>query len=66
MTENNSLLVSELHTRAAHAHTAAAYSHSTGDYASARELARKALGDTMAAVQYTEKIARTAPELGVV
>jgi hypothetical protein len=62
MTENKDALVSELHTRAAYAHTAAAYSHSTGDHASAQELARKALGDSVAAVKYTEKIAQAAPQ----
>jgi hypothetical protein len=62
MTENKDAIVLELHTRAAYAHTAAAYSHSTGDHASAQELARKALGDSVAAVKYTEKIAQAAPQ----
>jgi len=61
MTQNEKVLVADLHTKAAYAHTAAAYSHSTGDHASAQELAKKALSDSVAAVQYSEKIAKDTP-----
>jgi hypothetical protein len=58
MTQSEETHVADLHTKAAYAHTAAAYSHSTGDHASAQQLAKKALGDSVAAVQYSEKIAK--------
>ncbi len=62
MTQSEELHVAVLHTKAAYAHTAAAYSHSTGDHASAQELAKKALSDSLAAVQcYSEEIAKDTP-----
>jgi hypothetical protein len=62
MSQGESTLVSDLHTKAAYAHTAAAFSHSTGDHASAQELARKALGDSVEAVRYSEEVAKDAPQ----
>lgn len=60
MAENKDLAV-ELHTKAAYAHIAAAHEHSTGDHASAQALAKKALGDSVKAVEFTEEVARQAP-----
>jgi hypothetical protein len=62
MAESNEAYVADLHTKAAYAHTAAAYSHSTGDHASAQELAREALGDSLEATRLTEAIAKKAPQ----
>ena len=61
MTQIEHSHVADLHTKAAYAHTAAAYSHSTGDHASAQELAKKALSDSVEAVRYSEEIAKGAP-----
>jgi len=61
MTKLEHSRVADLHTKAAYAHTAAAYSHSTGDHASAKELAKKALNDSVEAVRYSEEIAKDAP-----
>jgi hypothetical protein len=61
MTQSEETHVADLHTKAAYAHTAASYSHSTGDHASAQELAKKALSDSLAAVQYSEEVAKSAP-----
>jgi hypothetical protein len=61
MTQSEFSHVADLHTKAAYSHTAAAHSHSTGDHASAQELAKKALGDSVKAVQYSEEIAKDAP-----
>ena len=58
MTESKSEVVADLHTKAAYAHIAAAHEHSTGDHASARELARAALGKSVEAVRYTDEIAQ--------
>jgi hypothetical protein len=58
MTRKNETHVADLHTKAAYAHIAAAHEHSTGDHASAHELAKKALGDSMQAAKYTEEIAK--------
>jgi hypothetical protein len=58
MAQTEKTLVADLHTKAAYAHTAAAYSHSTGDHASAQELAKRALSDSVAAVRYSEEIAK--------
>jgi hypothetical protein len=58
MAESKGTFVAELHTKAAYAHIAAAHEHSTGDHASAQELARKALGDSVEATRYTEEIAK--------
>ena len=55
MTPSEHAHLLELYTRAAYAHTAAAHEHSTGDHASAQELAKKVLGDSMEAVRYSEK-----------
>jgi hypothetical protein len=54
--------LAELHTKAAYAHEAASHGHSTGDHASARKLARKALGYSVEAVERTEEIAKSAPQ----
>jgi hypothetical protein len=62
MTQSEHTHVEELHTKAAYAHIAAAHEHSTGDHASPQELARKALGDSVEAVKYTEEIAKDAPQ----
>ena len=61
MTESNEAYVADLHTKAAYAHIAAAHQHSTGDHASAQELGRMALGDSVKAVKYMEEIGRDAP-----
>jgi hypothetical protein len=61
MTQGEQNHVEELHTKAAYAHIAAAHEHSTGDHASPQQLARKALGDSVEAVKYTEEIAKDAP-----
>jgi hypothetical protein len=58
MTEIQGTFAADLHTRAAYAHIAAAHEHSTGDHASAQELARKALGESVEAVKFTEEIAQ--------
>jgi hypothetical protein len=62
MPESNENYVADLHTKAAYAHTAAAHSHSTGDHASAQELARTALGDSLEATKFTEAIAKEPPQ----
>jgi hypothetical protein len=62
MTSNQESHPAELHTKAAYAHEAAAHGHSTGDHASAQELARKALGYSVDAVEHTEEIAKSAPQ----
>ena len=62
MTESKDSLVADLHTKAAYAHAAAAHGHSTGDHASAQELARKALGYSVEALNHTEEIAKKRPE----
>jgi len=61
MAEGKDSYVADLHTKAAYAHTAAACLHSTGDHASAQELARLALKDSVKAVKCTKEIARDAP-----
>jgi hypothetical protein len=61
MTQIEPSSVADLHTKAAYAHTAAAYSHSTGDHASAQELAKKALSDSVEAVRHSEELAKDAP-----
>ena len=61
MAESKESLVVELHTKAAYAHIAAAHEHSTGDHASPQQLARKALGDSVEAVKYSEGIAKDTP-----
>jgi len=62
MAGNTDSHIADLHTKAAYAHAAAAHVHSTGDYASAQELARKALGYSMEAVKRTEEVAKSAPQ----
>lgn len=62
MTQIKDSQVADLHTRAAYAHTAAALGHSTGDHASAQELARKALGYSVEALNHTEEIAKDGPQ----
>jgi hypothetical protein len=62
MTESSEAYVADLHIKAAYAHTAAAYSHSTGDHASAQELARTALGDSLEAARQTEAFAKKQPQ----
>ena len=62
MTESQGEFVADLHTKAAYAHIAAAHEHSTGDHASAQELAREALGDSLEATRLTEAIAKKAPQ----
>lgn len=62
MTECQGEYVADLHTKAAYAHLAAAHEHSTGDHASAKELARKALGESVEALRYTEEIAQDGPK----
>ncbi|HXR40418.1 MAG TPA: hypothetical protein VN776_15055 [Terracidiphilus sp.] len=62
MTESQGEFVADLHTKAASAHIAAAHEHSTGDHASAQELARKALGESVEAVRYTEEVAQDGPK----
>ena len=62
MAEDKETLVADMHTKAAYAHTAAAFSHSTGDHASAQELARKALGDSVEAVRYSDQIVQERPQ----
>ena len=62
MTRNSDSNLKDLHTKAAYAHAAAAHGHSTGDYASAQELARKALGYSVEALRQTEEIAKGAPQ----
>jgi hypothetical protein len=61
MAEDKETLVADMHTKAAYAHTAAAFSHSTGDHASAQDLAKKALEDSVEAVKYSDSIADDAP-----
>ncbi len=61
MTESQHSQAVDLHTKAAYAHIAAAHEHSTGDHASAQQLAKKALGDSVEAVKCTEEIAKGAP-----
>ena len=62
MTTNDETYIADLHTKAAYAHTAAAHSHSTGNHASAQELAKKALGDSLEAAKYVEVIAKNATQ----
>jgi hypothetical protein len=62
MTETKDSQVADLHTKAAYAHAAAAHVHSTGDHASAQELARKALGYSVEALNHTEEIAKNGPQ----
>jgi hypothetical protein len=57
MTERDGEFVADMHTKAAYAHIAAAHNHSTGDHASAQELAKRALGNSVEAVRYSEEIA---------
>jgi hypothetical protein len=59
MTWSKDSQLTELHTKAAYAHEAASHEHSTGDHASARELARKALGYSVEAVKRTEEVAKS-------
>jgi len=61
MTQSELTLLAELHSRAAYAHIAAAHEHSTGDHASVQQLAKKALGDSVEAVKYSEGIAKDTP-----
>jgi hypothetical protein len=61
MAEDKDTLAADMHTRAAYSHTAAAFSHSTGDHASGQDLAKKALGDSVSAVLYSDAIADDAP-----
>jgi hypothetical protein len=63
MPESIETYLADLHTKAAYAHTAAAHSHSTGDHASAQELARKALGDSLRATKFTEATANKPPQI---
>jgi hypothetical protein len=63
MAEDKKDLAAEMHTKAAYAHTAAAFSHSSGDHASGQELARKALGDSVTAVLYSDSIADETPRM---
>ncbi len=62
MTGSDESHLAELHSQAAYAHAAAAHVHSTGDHASAEELARKALGYSLDALNHTQEIAKSAPE----
>ena len=62
MTWSKDSQLTELHSKAAYAHEAASHEHSTGDHASARELARKALGYSVEAVKRTEEVAKSAPQ----
>jgi len=62
MHKNSESNPADLHAKAAYAHAAAAHGHSTGDYATAQELARKALGYSMEALKQTEEIAKGAPQ----
>jgi hypothetical protein len=62
MPQNSYSNPEDLHTKAAYAHAAAAHGHSTGDYASAQELARKALGYSVEALKQTEEVAKGAPQ----
>jgi hypothetical protein len=62
MAADRDALAADLHTKAAYAHTAAAFSHSTGDHASAQELARKALGDSVEAVRHSDQIVQEKPQ----
>jgi hypothetical protein len=62
MTRNSDSNPKDFHTKAAYAHAAAAHRHSTGDYASAQELARKALGYSVEALKQTEEIAKGVPQ----
>ena len=57
MTHQDEAYVADLHIKAAYAHTAAAFSHSTGDHATAEELARVALLDSVQAVRFTQQAA---------
>jgi hypothetical protein len=61
MNQSEQAHLAELHTKAAYAHIAAAHQHSTGDHASVQELAKRALGDSVEAVKYSEGIAQDAP-----
>ena len=61
MTQSEQARLAELHTKAAYAHIAAAHGHSTGDHASLQELSKKALGDSVEAVKYSEGIAKEVP-----
>jgi hypothetical protein len=61
MTENQSTVVADLHTRAAYAHIAAAHEHSTGDHASAQQLGKKALGDSVEAARFSDELAQDGP-----
>lgn len=61
MTQSELTHLAELHSRAAYAHIAAAHEHSTGDHDSVQQLAKKALGDSVEAVKYSEGIAKDTP-----
>ena len=62
MPQNSDSNPEDLHTKAAYAHAAAAHGHSTGDYASAQELARRALEYSLEALKQTEEISKDTPQ----
>lgn len=58
MTRNSDSNPADLHAKAAYADAAAAHGHSTGDFASAQELARRALEYSLEALKQTEEITK--------